>query len=350
MVDGPLGSESSLCERLDALRAWKTAWASGEHPVHEVALLADSQRSTHSMSHYSPARMAVDIAYAEQQEGSLKIHRPPGPFCGLRARDYNYPGLNALLDIESVMGFHVDLAQDLFFWCNSVDSNNPFPTLRFCSLANGFGPHPDSARPTVTSSRFIGWFPVLRFQVLDDIVVWSMRGGDIGSPETDVLVINWKTGVIVWHTHLLNDRITAMLLTRKQLCLIHSDSMSIYLYTFDPCASADSATSVLKDSFAVLRLPPCHDGVIGKVIHGDRGLPPSYPDGTPHRFRYDHSHSLVTVIISLGYAMNIPGYDFDVASTVGMESFVLFIPVDTLLRQYRLADPHNQHATTPPSA
>ena len=137
--------------------------------------------------------------------------------------------------------------------------------------------------------------------------------------------------------HLPHDRITVTLLTQTQLCIMHSDNMSFYLYTFDPRASADSPVSALKDSVAVLRLPACNDRVLGKSLYGDIGLPPAYPDGTPHRFRHDPAHSLVTVAISLGYVQNVAGYDPE-GSPMASEQYLLLIPIDTLLREYRLAD------------
>ncbi|KAH9888799.1 hypothetical protein C8Q73DRAFT_838702 [Cubamyces lactineus] len=343
MVDAPPDNENSPQRRLDALRSWTAAWVSGEYPVHEVALVV-SQRSNFFMWYYSPPRMAVDIAYIDEQEGSLKIYKTPGTFCGLRAKDYVYHGLDTYVDPQSITGFHVDLVQDLFVWCNGGNSDNPHPTLHFRSIANGFGPHVDTARPTIPS-RFIGWFPMFSIQVLGDIIAWSIRGGDIGDQKTDVLVINWKTGVIASRMHLPN-RITPMLLTRTQLCLVRSDNMSIYLCTFNPCAVADSAISVLKDSFAALRLPACHDRVVGKAVWGDIGLPPVHPNGNPHHFYHDPTHSLVTVSIDMGYNSDVPGCDPG-DTPMETERYLLFIPIHTLLKEYHPTDSYSESATTP---
>ncbi|KAH9888798.1 hypothetical protein C8Q73DRAFT_166399 [Cubamyces lactineus] len=335
MVDGPRGNSSNserlAHERFGSLCALMTAWASGEHPVYEVKL-GSFQQSGYSMWHNFPPRLALEVPCIDRQDGSLRIYRPPGVFSGI--------------------SFHVDLAQDLFIWCNGITST-PSPSLHFCSLANRFGPHRDATRPTISSCflTYIERLPFVKIRVLGDIVAWSMYGGDTGSKETDLLVINWKTGVVVWHMHFPNVSVCAVLISQTQLCVLHPDNMSIYLYTFDPCACSDSKLSVFQDSFAVLRLPACHDRVLRKAIYGDIGLPPAYPHGTPYHFRHDPTHTLLAVSINLEYAL-----DDDIESDIDerrlvKESFLLFIPVDTLLRVYHFTDPNVHYADAfPPNS
>ncbi|KAJ8482624.1 hypothetical protein ONZ51_g5247 [Trametes cubensis] len=349
MMNGPEGDDSKglLYERLEALCAFTTAWESGEHPVHEITL-ASSQQSGHSMWHYIPPRIALDVSCIDKQAGSLIIHRPPGVLSGISGNEYTYEGLAARINLRSITGFHVDLAQDLFIWCDGI-TNTPRPSLHFCSLSNHFGPHHDAARPTISSCfpTYMEWFPFLEIQVFGDIVAWSMYGGDTGDQATDLLIINWKTGVVIMHMHFPNDRIYVMLISRTQLCALHCDTMSIYLYTLNPCASADSKVTTFEDSFAVLRLPACHDRVVRKVVYGDIGFPPAYPDGTSYHFRHDPTHSLLVVTINLDYALDDAESDPEHRPT-GTERFLLFIPVGTLLREYHFADPHDQYATAFP--
>ncbi|KAI0325913.1 hypothetical protein GY45DRAFT_176799 [Cubamyces sp. BRFM 1775] len=349
MADGPQGddSDSPLHERLHAICDFRTAWASGEHPVYEVTLTR-SQQSGHSVWHYVPPRMAVEVACIDQQEGSVHIIRPPGLLCGLGGGEYVYGGLKDHINFRSITGFHVDLAQDLFVWCDGI-TNDPPPSLHFCSLSNGFAPHPKAARPTIFSCfpTYIELFPFLEMQVLGDIVAWSMYGGDTGEQETDLLVINWKTGMVVWHMHFHNDRIYMMLISQTQLCILHCDNMSIYLCTFDPCASANNQPCAFQDSLAVLRLPACHDRVVKKVVYSEIGLPPTYPLGTPHDFHHDPTQSILAITINLEYALDDTEYDSE-ESLTEMERFLLFIPVGTLFREYHLT--HNQYANVPPPA
>ncbi|KAI8975836.1 hypothetical protein BD414DRAFT_509774 [Trametes punicea] len=104
MVDGP-PSDASVRDRLDALRAYRSAWAAGAHPVHRVAVDAD-------IAALSASENAAPIAYVEKSTGRLRIYAPPAPFSGLAEREEAYGGAGAFVAVHPG-GFAVDPERDL---------------------------------------------------------------------------------------------------------------------------------------------------------------------------------------------------------------------------------------------
>ncbi|KAI0654053.1 hypothetical protein C8Q70DRAFT_937266 [Cubamyces menziesii] len=331
MVDGPSDSEDFHPQRLHALRAFRAAWASGEHPVHEITL-----DSLHNF--------AGDMADLDQQEGRLRIRRPPGTFCGLSAKEYIYEGLAASdVNLTSIMGgFHVDLAQDLFVCCSS----GPHASLQFCSLEKGFSPHPLATQFTITScfTEYVECY--VNVQILGDIVLWCIHEDDTDEEKDEFLVINWKTGVIVWHMHSMDNRLCAILLSQRHLCVLHRDNLTVHLYTINPDTPSNSPLSFLDDSPVVLYLPACSDRVVKKSMDGTVRPRPTYPQGTPYHFAHDPNLSLVMFTIHLEYNPSSVGhvpdeqygsdddYHGHYYPRLRTERFMLFVPIDTLIRSY----------------
>ncbi|KAI0325470.1 hypothetical protein GY45DRAFT_1330215 [Cubamyces sp. BRFM 1775] len=128
MVNGPREG-GSIFERLSALRAFREAWARGEHPVQEVPL---SRENVFNMTYYDPPAMATSMAHIErhQGEGSLKVYRPPGSFCGLASREDVFEGLSMHHVQEGLLntglkGYEVDIAQNLLVGWYGVFDQGP---------------------------------------------------------------------------------------------------------------------------------------------------------------------------------------------------------------------------------
>ena len=144
----------------------------------------------------------------------------------------------------------------------------------------------------------------------------------------------------------MDNRLCAILLSQRHLCVLHRDNLTVHLYTIDPDTPSNSPLSFLDDSPVVLYLPACSDRVVKKSMDGTVRPRPTHPQGTPYHFAHDPNLSLVMFTIHLEYNPSSVGhvpdeqygsdddYHGHYYPRLRTERFMLFVPIDTLIRSY----------------
>ena len=119
MVDGP-SRNATTRERLDALRAFKTAYSTGTQPTEEVIVPA-SQRADMFFVPSNPA----EIAYIDKEDGELvlKIYRPSSTLHGIT----NEPRETVISGMGQLLAAHPGMSADNLF----VDSEQELLVYAF---------------------------------------------------------------------------------------------------------------------------------------------------------------------------------------------------------------------------
>ncbi|KAI0373443.1 hypothetical protein BV20DRAFT_977586 [Pilatotrama ljubarskyi] len=310
MIDGP-PSSATVRDRLDALRAYRMSWDKGEHPVSEVYI--GSSRLLFSGN-------ATHVAWSDNKTRELKVYRPAGVFRGIQERREVYEEWKRLCTSRiGQLDFLISSGQDMVmhFWTWGPAQTHPgreYAECTFASLAENFGPHPLAARPTFNTYVPLPLVPpgtLLRMQYLGDLVAWAASGAGL----VDMLVMNWKTGTLLWHFRLL---------TTNHVAVMRETDFTISLYRIDPHASSDCSLLTANSCHCVLQLPPRTGRVRRQHVDSTIGHPPEYSSDTRPLFLNDPSLTVFVVHIALTYT-----------GPRGMateERSLLFIPIDTVIR------------------
>ncbi|KAI0360860.1 hypothetical protein OH77DRAFT_1418889 [Trametes cingulata] len=324
MVDGP-PSNVSLRDRLDALRAYSAAWVKGEHPLSEVYI---------GKSRMEFSANATHLAWTDLlRKGPLRVYRPAGVFRRVQERASVHEGWTRLC--TSSIGQVDFLAcpernMVMYYWTWGPEQAPrciAYAKCTFASLGEDFGPHPLAAKPTFKTCLQLPISPPrtrMRAHCLGDLVSWAAECAGIA---VDMLVMNWRTGKLVWHMHVLGAQ-HFRLITTNHVAVIQKADLSISLYWFDPGATDDCRLTTPDDCQCVLHLPPRSDAVHSQSIDSTIGHPPEYSDDTRPLFLNDPSLTVLVVNITLtirpaGDAVRLSG-----------ERFLLFIPISTIVRLF----------------
>ncbi|KAI9059227.1 hypothetical protein FKP32DRAFT_1596572 [Trametes sanguinea] len=194
MVDGPPGP-ASIRDRIDALRAYKTAWDAGEHPIHRLSIDASI---TGLQTHLDPL-----LHWIEATTGSLKIYRPPGTFFGLAEREETFEGMEAEIDTHpGYYAFDIDPTQDLLVYSWDTPpvlmhhGEQTYPKCTFASLSQNYQAHPLANHTYTSCLPVTAWYAYATLRCRGDLVEWMASCGE--DAPIEMMVINWKTGMIVW--------------------------------------------------------------------------------------------------------------------------------------------------------
>ncbi|KAL7281093.1 hypothetical protein ACG7TL_004399 [Trametes sanguinea] len=262
MIDGPPGP-ASIRDRLDALRRYRAAWYAGRHPVHKITIAPVEPWHTHT---------GALTSYIEATTGRLKIYRPVGTLCGLAALDATFDGLEAeIATYPDLCSYTTDPSQDL--------------------LVYSWDTHPAAG---------------------GDLVALTVNCDD--ACPVDMMVVNWKTGIIVWHMHGTPDH--HLLLLSNTHALVVNSSMPSYddecflqIYDFDPTTPINVPLATEDGCLYALAPPSC----------ADRGELPFF----------SHDPELLLLVLSITIFFWEEGHP---ESYLDSESYLLLVPLETLLR------------------
>ncbi|OSD01323.1 hypothetical protein PYCCODRAFT_1436557 [Trametes coccinea BRFM310] len=318
MIDGPPGT-ISVRDRLDALRAYRAAWNASRHPVH--TLLVDSDILGPHLR---------GISHFEQTTGRLRLHRPAGTFCGLTEYDAVFDELSERIAADWPYDrFAINYSEDFIAYISNSDSDPSGVYVHFASLSQNYQPHPLANRPIIQTCS-----------PLEDVGCWSVLGcsGDLvswhlcrwGALPSEMMVVNWKTGTIVWHMHSTSDQqfLTLQILTSTHLVVIDdSDKFSLRIYAFDPSASDNAPLATDSDCIYALALPTRSHRVDDHWLRVAFEPQPQFANDHP-LFSHDPNLSLLALTIMLG----LSDTDFPSGLAHDGDCFLLLIPLETLLR------------------
>ncbi|CDO77715.1 hypothetical protein BN946_scf184969.g66 [Trametes cinnabarina] len=307
MIDGPPGP-STVRDRLQALRECKTSWSAGKR-VEDTEMLS--------------------------------VERAPAPFYGLAKREEVIEGIR---DGSAPLVSHqyaIDYNQDLFayIWDMQASEEGIFPKCSFASLSHRYEQHPLAAR-----LAFMVCLPVkdrgatIDLRCCGDLIEWTTSCIGHESEELverkDMILLNWKTGVIVWHMHGTRQQ-QFCVISSTQLVVIDSDGSNrcaLRLYSFDLSATIDCPPMTDSDCQCVLALPMCTDGVYERdIVAKFEPQPNLAPDDKPF-FSPDPDVSLLVLRIYL-WQPDERNYDEDKMDWryPYAELFLLMVPLETLI-------------------
>ncbi|KAI0373486.1 hypothetical protein BV20DRAFT_1111402 [Pilatotrama ljubarskyi] len=222
MVDG-FYRDIPVNQCIDALREYRAAWDSGNHPV------ISNKLPSHATHYFSSGSLFA----CTHGRRNLLLYRPPAKFCGVQARKDVIPGCGLHLGPPRRMRcVAIDYSQELLVVSTIEQRDCPKCTLLW--LKDLSSPHPDAAECILHADTPSYWVVDSSVQVFDELLAFSIHSRN-GS---EILVWNWKTGVLIWH---YDGRI-------EWTCL--------KLYNLDPRRSRGAPLASLKRFVCQLELPP----------------------------------------------------------------------------------------------
>ncbi|OSD01363.1 hypothetical protein PYCCODRAFT_1436594 [Trametes coccinea BRFM310] len=264
MIDGPRRPGSACTrDRLAALRAYRAApWDAGKHPTQRVSIDLGKQEP-----HSNSARHIIYHASNPRGRGGprrLTVYRPPASFCGIEEHQGDFEGAQELTEDYPYSGMgYVDVQEGLlaYIW-RDPDCRGRFK-CRF-SLLSGSRCEPHSAAihpivyldtPTIATSMHTG---CLRISGFGDLVLVHIHGSACQQRDSHnvMIVMNWKTGVIIWYMD-LKDGQKLTLLSRTRLAVLdHRPKQPVlHVFSFDPSAAFNAGCTILQDCACTLALP-----------------------------------------------------------------------------------------------
>ncbi|KAJ3006827.1 hypothetical protein NUW54_g3786 [Trametes sanguinea] len=360
MIDGPPGT-TSVRDRLNALKAYRAAWISGKHPVH--TLMIDANLRAHLRLNVLPLGYHI-----EDTTGNLKFHRPAGSFSGLTERNEVFAGMSEEIDAHqphyttriggwlwSGTGAELDSCYrpgcqpssgpEKHYRSLRCSSGNVHAKRGFASLSRNYQAHPFATRPTLQACSPLDDNSTTNdIRCSGDLVQWQACEG--GLRLTEMIVFNWKTGIIVWvSTAIQGHRLTRYSLAHEThrigqhmrntssadqqfqvispthvIVIDDGDKFSLCLYSFDPSASDDAPLAKESDCLYTLALPTRSHQMLSHWVRFAFEPPQqNFTDDHP-LFSHDPALSLLALTFANWFGDR------------SAECFLLLIPLETLLR------------------
>ncbi|OSD01362.1 hypothetical protein PYCCODRAFT_1436593 [Trametes coccinea BRFM310] len=289
MIDGPRPHGSACTrDRLTALRAYRAAYDTGKHPVQWATIESDLQ-NIHS-------RRGMHVVYHGDNPGGgpmrLAIYRPSASFCGIDEHKISVKGVPELSGNFPYVGVvYFDVHEDLlvYAWHVLRPRCHPADAHFGCRLSPLSGDH-DEPHPAATQSTIVlntptlnptttgNVWPIIGFR---DLIVLRYHCYSFSPAVSAVVIVNWKTGIVVWQMNLKAEQ-AVRLLSRTLLAVMDQEASSpaIHLYSLDPSVSSDANCSTLTDCKCTLSLPTRGDDPRFILT------PSNDTTGLPSRYRY----------------------------------------------------------------
>ncbi|KAI0674212.1 hypothetical protein C8Q78DRAFT_1075883 [Trametes maxima] len=305
MIDGPKGGPASLHDRLDAVRAYRKAWGDHALPLQRV----------------SPSGIKPCGPNATRF----------GAFNGTAEDTRVIGGWDDLLVARPDMGAYLVVERDdllVYVWNVGLSnsSEEEYAQCSFASLSHGFDPHPFAVQPTVQACfPTISRESVIGLQALGDLVAWNMRHGSYGFSE--MMVLNWKTGVTVWHMH-GTSRQHVRLLTPTLLAVIDGARYTLHLHAVRANKATKRALTTNKTALCELEYPARHSGIPHPAINSYIEYPSTAPDAHP-MFQRDPARAMLALELIHGFTRSREAF---LGDEPWEERYLHLVPLDTLVR------------------
>ncbi|KAI0358061.1 hypothetical protein OH77DRAFT_1587810 [Trametes cingulata] len=298
MIDGPPG-ETPVGKRLEQLRAYQDTWRKNDIPVQLAFVPRDGGRCY------------------------IELLRPASIFSGITEEAKNINHFDELPEADPHSYWcAVDHAQDLVI-VTQLELGE-IPQMFILSLSQGGAFHPLAAQPHIQGQTELGISldPTERVEIYGDLVAWT-----IATDSTDVTVLNWKTGHIVWATGEWHDDnpffyMRCHILDSTHVLVVENGNLHIHEVDSTKPMVQDSAYTA---SVCTLKLPAPSGNKTTHGVESHMKRPPTYPGCKP-LFQRDPALTLLALKYSI---CNAPmGH-----SRAGCKSFLALVPLATVSTQ-----------------
>ncbi|KAH9897065.1 hypothetical protein C8Q73DRAFT_440709 [Cubamyces lactineus] len=330
MIDGP-PSAIPKRDRMAALRAYRMAWVTGQHPFQIMRC------PEHRMLLRTTSAGPFAIFW-ERERWIMHLYRAPSTFCGISEKslvfDFEHHDFGGLRLLKSEFG--VDFEQGLL-WCTPVvvEEAARIRECRLFHLDDHAVPHPLSSQRSYRFQPPPGMSPRTMttniFRIYGDLLLLVGRSQEID--EMIVTVWNWKTGVIVWT---FSGGLTTELyfISSTRIVVINEFRLSFHLFAIDPNRRTHAPLTTFDDCLFVLE-PPALCASEGALYCVERVVfrPPAvFPDCSP-LFGRDPTSTVLAVDFSIVYD------DARIGTSSPWDKYLMLIPIQTLLASYDLLAP-----------
>ncbi|KAI0633785.1 hypothetical protein C8Q77DRAFT_811256 [Trametes polyzona] len=222
---------ASLSARLDAIKAYRAAWAAGTHPVKWET------RKT-------PVSQSGEVfVWMNSQMRQLWVYRPRGHFCGIEERVFSVDSRDRLPWLFARP--FLDLPQALLIFlgvsCGIQKRDWERPRCLILGLEDGLPTHPLATGDGTAFGCEVDELGTATEddspQILGDLLAWNV-GGDPFHPTSDRIIYNWKTNVKLWHAHLPETH-RVYLLSAEHFIVVDTRALFVRLYALDPSSLLD---------------------------------------------------------------------------------------------------------------
>ncbi|KAI0832146.1 hypothetical protein BC628DRAFT_1407641 [Trametes gibbosa] len=303
MVDGP-AKGVSFATRLEQLRAYQSAWGANDIPLQETNVSAHRGR------------------YCG------RLLRPASVFSGIQEEVKLVHYFKEMSDeVFKVRTSAVDFGQDLVAITKSVLGE--IPQLYFLSISQDGAYHPLAAAPTFEAEEKLGFLvdSEEELEICEDLAAWNVSA--------DVAVLNWQTGKVVfsygtWHEGDEESYMRCHLLGPTHFVIVDNEGLHVRVVDRTKSSRNSSRSCVFK-------LPQLAGNSRIHGMNSNINFPPTYP-GCGALFQRDPSLTLLAIEFSVCDSPRWNHCDY-------CKSFVLFVPVATLLERVRdIANPSKEAA------
>ncbi|KAI0713048.1 hypothetical protein C8T65DRAFT_739101 [Cerioporus squamosus] len=264
MVDGPPG-QADLGVRLAKLRARNAAWETGL-PMHTVMLQSPNIPTVvwHCTGGFFLYEHSEGAAAAADNL-PLRLHRPA------------YPDLETSVGVEDrskmLVGWKTSIPSVSRIWSCAVNPEEDMvvitehtealeiPRCVVLSISQDMM-HPMAARSEYRASRPRP--PAVlrdrdRIESVGDLISWTIHPAvNTGREDSEMLVINWKSGATVWRSE-GKSNVKSLLLDPSHVLVV--DYQGLFVHEFDPHVSPDTTPrcSTTSDCSILFELPTLHN-------------------------------------------------------------------------------------------
>ncbi|TFK83635.1 hypothetical protein K466DRAFT_602699 [Polyporus arcularius HHB13444] len=283
MVDGPPGG-ADLGVRLKKLHARNATWQKGP-PMH--TLLLDSPNIPTTVWHCTGGFLLYEQR-STAQSLQLQLHRPAYPNSqtsgGLKVASKTlFAWKTSIPSLTEIRSCSVNPEENMVVITKDT-GHMEIPRCVVLSISRDTTPHPMAAQSEYLASR-----PRLqpgprdrdRIESVGDLISWTIHPGMNTGEDSEMLVINWKSGTTVWRSE---GKSTAKSLLLDPSHVLVIDHEGLFVHEFDPNSTPQTTPrcSTTDDSLISFALPSLHGGTRVETLQ-------CYVPG-PRNFRGDRVH------------------------------------------------------------
>ncbi|KAI9059201.1 hypothetical protein FKP32DRAFT_1169267 [Trametes sanguinea] len=258
-----------------------------------------------------------------------------------------YPGIaESAANYPHVTSILIDIEEDLLVYVWNAQEPERYRFRLKCGFASlqagNFLPHPRAPRPILTLCMpTFHSDQVTEVQGRGDLVALNARYSVdyCLHPVNDMIVFNWTTGTIVWHSHgeYYHD---LRLVSSTQAVVVDTCDFSLSIFTFAPDACSDSPLSTHDHRICTLRLPEriqgCRDYTTMAcfVAQAPRNTITTPGDPLP---LFSHDPALTVLVLQV--IVNVPAICDPVTGIFDHPNkhYLILIPGQTLTEVCRIA-------------
>ncbi|KAI0691640.1 hypothetical protein C8Q76DRAFT_862141 [Earliella scabrosa] len=335
MLDGDR-EEMPVVDKVDRLQNYTEARPAGAS-LDGLMGVPDGQGSMDTMNLVQAGCIRVYTA-GNSPSRRLVIHRPGNKLMGLPERTITCRELQGLtnLDTPSRSVYAVDLSQDLLVVAVPASIDTRPSIVQFLSISQDC-PHPLAVQHDIEVPYFAHQREI-SLELHEDLVALNVHqpllmylGYSNIHDETEMWVINWKTGVMVWRYRSGSGGTCHVLDSSHAIVSTHD---GIRIFSLTPLEGTTDSRANRREPVVFLQLPqarlPCTMATTPSYLH----RPQLHPDDRPY-FHHDPARAVLALRLAFSQPHSVNADAHSTHLEPEPDLYMFFVPLSTLRRHLR---------------